>query len=363
MQTKFMIVDGTVQVVQLDEERILDTLPPKVYAMKFHPQKGFYLDSLKDQLELPSKIYGETKARVDKCIKTYRGRSDSTGILMTGDKGTGKTLLMSLLCNKVIRDLNLPVILIREGFEGDNFTSFIESLGECALVFDEFGKMYGANERHEGPLQKSLLSLMDGVDKVKRLLILTENNEIDINDFMLNRPSRIFYHFRYHKLEEASILGYCSDLKVGKKATSDIIELSRQCRIFSFDMLQSIVEEHLRFESPVKNVITDLNIDLREEYSPDIEILKVVIKATGHECEVYGSPIISEPDNYGYVKIQADGELVEADEDEEYYEFSISRDQIVYSAGDQTIYETAKYTVATKPVIKPVANYKEMLAY
>jgi len=212
MKTKFMLNGTTVSVININEDFLLDVLPPKVYIAKYNQLTGFYLEAVTDKLELPAKIYGTTPDRVTKCIETYKSRDTSTGILLTGDKGTGKTLLMSLLANRVVSELNLPVILIKDAFAGSPFVTFIETIGECALVFDEFGKMYAASDRHIGENevpQKALLSLMDGVDKTKRMFILTENSEVDINDFMLNRPSRIYYHFRYKKMEEASVVGYC----------------------------------------------------------------------------------------------------------------------------------------------------------
>ena len=222
MQTKFMINGSTINVFNMNEETALDYLPAKIYTLKYDDFSGFFLEITKDILELPEKIYGKTMERVNKCLQTYQERTASTGILLTGDKGTGKSLLMSLLANEAIDKLELPVILIKDAFNGTKFVSFIESLGECCLVFDEFGKMYVSDDRHTGDNevpQKALLSLMDGVDKTKRLIIMTENHEFDINEFMLNRPSRVYYHFRYRKLDEESIVGYCNDHDVDKKIT------------------------------------------------------------------------------------------------------------------------------------------------
>ena len=139
MQTKYMINGTTVSVINLNTETTLDYLPPKIYTVQFNPVQGFYLSIVKDQLAVPDKIYGIAHARVDKCIKTYSSRTASTGILLTGDKGTGKSLLMSLLANAAITELNLPVIMITEPFEGEAFTTFISDIGECCVVFDEFG--------------------------------------------------------------------------------------------------------------------------------------------------------------------------------------------------------------------------------
>ena len=367
MQTKFMISGSIVSIVQLNEDTALDFLPPKIYTVQYDQMVGFYLAITKDELELPPKIYGNTPNRVEKCISTYKQRNASTGILLTGDKGTGKTLLMSLLANKVISELNLPVILIKDAFAGSKFVSFIETIGECALVFDEFGKMYNSNDRHmnENDVpQTALLSLMDGVDKTKRLFVLTENSELDINEFMLNRPSRIYYHFKYKKLDESSITGYCEDNDVSKEIIKEIIELSRRTRIFSFDMLQAIVEEHLRFNSSIDELTLDLNIDTREEMNGMMEILKIIEKGTEEQREIFETPFIPKPNKYSYIRIKSKNvskNVSKNPNDEKYDEVCIDMSDLAYELNGKSVYETEEYTIITKDVPMSNTNYFRLL--
>lgn len=375
MQTKFMINGSTINVFNMNEETALDYLPAKIYTLKYDDFSGFFLEITKDILELPEKIYGKTMERVNKCLQTYQERTASTGILLTGDKGTGKSLLMSLLANEAIDKLELPVILIKDAFNGTKFVSFIESLGECCLVFDEFGKMYVSDDRHTGDNevpQKALLSLMDGVDKTKRLIIMTENHEFDINEFMLNRPSRVYYHFRYRKLDEESIVGYCNDHDVDKQITKEIVELSRRSAIFSFDMLQSIVEEHLRFNASIEDATTDLNIDLREELGSMLEIIKIIENATEEIKEVYDTIFIKKPGSYIDIKIKTDNTIPQGtnsgakrdedeDEDAKYNSFYLNASDLAYEHDGKLFYETKLYTVIAKEMSKKHINYMSLL--
>lgn len=370
MQTKYMISGSTVNIIKLNEDTALDVLPPRVYTVEFNTLAGFYLTVTKDELTLPEKIYGRTHERVEKCICTYKDRDTSTGVLLTGDKGTGKTLLMSLLANRVIDELNLPVILIKESFHGGQFNSFIEDIGECALVFDEFGKMYSNQSHQEDSVsQDSLLSLMDGVDKTKRLIILTENKEFDISTFMLNRPSRVYYHFRYSKLDEDSIIGYCKDHEVDSKIVNDIIDISRRSSIFSFDMLQSIVEEHLRFDCSIDEVVQDLNIDISQEFGSNIEILSVVRTTTKEQRVLYGSPVVVKPDrelNYTHIKLIPERGNRPSDSNEvamasndgyKYDDIYIKSKNLVYQADGQLVYQTDEYTITATIVPPTYTNY------
>jgi len=379
MKVKFILDGSIVHVFKMNEETTLDVLPPRIYTVRLDPLMGFYLEITKDRLEIPSKIYGTVEARVDKCIKTYMERSTSTGLLLTGDKGTGKSLLMSMLANAAIDTLDMPILLIKDAFTGTQFTSFIETIGECCLIFDEFGKMYTAtnHEHEEGRVsQSSLLSLMDGVDKTKRLIIMTENSEWDINEFILNRPSRVYYHFRYHKLDEKSINDYCEDFGVGSEVAIDIIDLSRRSRIFSFDMLQSIIEEHLRFNISVEEITRDLNIDVRENSGIKLEILKVIDNDTKEERKLVDSPFISKPNRYDYayikVKAKSDGNSknkisstrgiarameTDSESNENIDEFHIRESDLAFESKGKEVYETEKFTIITKIVSSAAADY------
>lgn len=366
MKTKFAMGGSSVQIFKLNQETVLNKLPAQIYSVAFHPMMGYSLNIVKKTLETPNKIYGKAIQRADKCINTYQNRSASTGILMTGDKGTGKTLQMAVLANKVLSDLDLPIIMITEPHSGAQFTKFIEDIGECCLIFDEFGKMYKATARGnieadaDAPQQSTLLSLMDGVDKTKRMIILTENSEYDVSDFMLNRPSRIFYHFKYKKLEEESILGYCKDKKVDKNITDDILELSRKSKLFSFDMLQSIVEEYLRFGSPIKEIITDLNIDISEADIDRKQVLKIINKETNEELPIYGTDIVEGIDEYGasvFYKYKSKNEKDKRESKEIY----IEGHQLVYKKQDQSIYETSHFTILTKDLTTKQQNYSMVL--
>ena len=374
MSSKYLLIGSTVRVVNLDAATALDRIPAKVYTVEYDPMQGFSLETIKSKLDIPAKIYGNAIKRAEKCITTYQDRTASMGILMTGDKGTGKTLLMALLSNMAIEQLDIPVILIKSPFSGGQFTSFIESLGECCLVFDEFGKMYGSKssnsggygiiggkieEENKSTSQQSLLSLMDGVDKIKRLTIMTENSVYDINEFILNRPSRVYYHFKYDKLNEDSVKGYCVDREVPEIISDEILQLSRRSRIFSFDMLQSIVEEYLRFRDPIKDIIQELNIDVKEDFFQQLQVLKVHSKDEEQEYKVIPRcKIITKPSNGAQVYITV-SDPESPNDSEENIDIPIGAVDIVYENNDQTIYEKWNYTIVTKNIMTKLTDYSK----
>lgn len=363
-----MLDGASVRIVKINEETALDKLPARIYSVEFAQLLGYYLSIVKDQFEVPAKIYGRTNKRAEKILYSYQDRDAATGVLLTGDKGTGKSLLMSLIANKAITELNLPVILIKNPYIGSDFTNFVENIGECVLIFDEFGKMYSNSKHSEGPTQNDLLSLMDGVDKTKRLSIFTENSDWDISEFMLGRPGRAYYHIRHKKLDEASITGYCEDHNVSSEIVDEIVDLSRRSRLFSFDMLQSIVEEHIRFGEHVEDIVDDLNIDTRQETVAMMEVLEVFDLATNEKRVIHDTPFVTKPTSNSWdceVKVKrnfTEAEIRHMEEEDEeleerYDEFYVRIKDLSYEKNGKSVYETDRYRVIAKDVPKVSTNY------
>lgn len=375
MKTKFIMGGNEVFVFGLNEETALDQLKPKVYTVS-HDIRGYFLTVTKDRLEVPKSVYGPTPRRVQKCIDTYNDRSSSTGILLTGDKGTGKSLFMSLLANAAMDELGIPVIIVKDGYSGQHFTSFIESLGECCLVFDEFAKVYsggkggqaiGGDERPTAG-QDSLLTLIDGIDKTKRMFIFTENRELDINEYVLNRPSRVYYHFRYKKLDEESILGYCADFDVSADFANELAELSRRARIFSFDMLQTIVEEHIRYGATIEESIADLNIEVHQADTSMVEIVKIMRKGTNETVELSdpSKRIIERPTRYTYISVKdanaSESEFVDLDDDNGVVSFHVNDSDLAYEHNTSLVYDTSAYVVVCNALPTSATDFWKLLA-
>lgn len=287
VNTKFSTNGSQVDVVSLNPDTIKDKLAPKVYSVRFSDQKGFYLEIVRDRFDIPAKIYGEHPGRVDKILNTYKERSKSTGIVLSGDKGTGKSLILELVCNRAI-DSGTPVVTVNQAFSGDSFLQFIDMLGDVVLVFDEFDKCYSSSvsdpyEDEPGSAnttpQESLLTLLEGLYSRKRLVLFSANDDYRINDFFKNRPGRIYYYMKFSKLSDSVVKEYCKDKNVPKNVIDDILDLRSVSRLFSFDILQALVEEYLRFKpAKLEAVLADLNVDLSFRY--DISIVKVLDKKT-----------------------------------------------------------------------------------
>lgn len=273
-----------VNVVSLNPEQTVEKLKPMVYSVGFNDMMGFFLNIQKEQFELPDVIFGNHRTRVNKVINTFNDRDSSTGVLLTGNKGSGKTMLTEMVSNQLLEQ-GLPIILINDEYAGDSFMDFVNSLGDCVMIFDEFAKVYDEK-------QDSLLSLLDGTLSGKRLVLFTENDTFRISRFMMNRPGRIFYHFSYDKLDEDAIREFCTYHDV-EEAVEDILYISRRVNDFSMDILQSIVEDYKRYGEKVEEIIKDLNVDWNDLDS-NIEVISIKTPDGTEFKEFEGSSMISE---------------------------------------------------------------------
>jgi len=276
--TRYFVKQGSnVHLVKMNPEVSSTTLTPKVYSVNFSEMAGFFLTELKDRYDLEGKIYGDTNRRSDKIVKTFSHGKSSLGVLLTGNKGSGKTMLTQVIANKIIDENRLPIITVSQPYKGDDFNRFINDIGECVVVFDEFGKMYDRDDD-----QDYLLTFMDGSMSQKRLILLTENDKYMISSYMMNRPGRILYHFEYSRLQSQVVRELCMDSGLAEETAEEIIQSTSTVNELNMDIVKAIIAEvKLHTDEQVAGIVDDMNIQnkaTREFY----KVIKLV-EADGTE--------------------------------------------------------------------------------
>ena len=257
---KFVEQDKNIYMPIYGEVAVLDELPAKVYTIKSNPMQGLYLEVYCDRFDInEEKLYGDAPKKIDKIIRTYNLSNRNTGVIMSGEKGLGKTLCSKMLCNKMI-DMYYPVILCDKPFGGvADFLHKIEQ--KCVVLFDEFEKHFNLRDRdgddNDKP-QEQFLSLFDGIDTGKKLFIVTCNNTYKLNDFFLNRPGRFHYHIEFKYPTSEEIKEYMEDNCVDTDEIESIIAFAKFCPL-NFDSLRAIAFE-IHNGYTFREAILDLNI-------------------------------------------------------------------------------------------------------
>lgn len=272
---------------------IQDRLPVGNYIVKERPMDGpLYLEGVDDFTPI-RKLYGTTTRDADRIIRTYQDRGISTGVLLNGEKGSGKTLLAKTLSIEAAK-MGIPTIIINAPWVGDKFNKFIQDIDqECIIMFDEFEKVYNSDQ------QEVILTLLDGVFPSKKLFILTCNDKWRIDSHMRNRPGRIFYMLDFKGLEDEFIREYCEDTLNDKSHIEKICQVAATFAQFNFDMLKALVEEMNRYNETPREALRMLNA--KPEFSGNSKF-KVEWRVNGRllnekDCEPNqweGNPLLAE---------------------------------------------------------------------
>jgi len=233
-------INGTYQIHPSVE--VIKKLSIKNYELDFDAKSGSVF--LKDTFgfNYPEKIYDINSGFREIVKKTFDNQNTNLGVLLSGNKGQGKSLNAKLLCKL----MNLPVIMINKKIPNNiDFISFLNKINCNYILFiDEFEKIFPQNynkdnEFHE---QSVFLNFMDGsvTSNYKKLFLLTVNE--DINEYMINRPSRIKFLVEYNQFSEDLFHVITDDLLIYKNFKEDLYSNISFVNL-NIDLLISIIEQ------------------------------------------------------------------------------------------------------------------------
>ena len=286
--TYFLKQGNTFRVSKKEALDIQEQLPAGNYVIKKNEMSGeLYLEGI-DRFEFKGKVYGDTVKRANRILFSFADRPSATGVMLTGEKGSGKTLLAKNL-SMTAAEKGIPTLVINTPLFGESFNKFIQDINQpVVVIFDEFEKVYDSDQ------QEHVLTLFDGVFPTKKLFVITCNDKWRINQHMRNRPGRIFYSIDFKGLDNEFIREYCEDTLNNKTHINAICQIATLFGEFNFDMLKALVEEMNRYNETPQEASRMLNTKI--EYSGRIDhTVSLKYKGVEIECPIEhwsGNPVM-----------------------------------------------------------------------
>lgn len=247
----FTRMGNTFRVAPKHSLDIQPTLPPGNYTIA-QDDHGMFL-VMTESFVSPPKIYGDVLKNTDRILRTFADRPHGTGVMLEGEKGSGKTLLAKNIAIEGAK-VGIPTIIVNAPWCGDGFNKFIQAIEQPTIIlFDEFEKIY------DDETQEKVLTLFDGVWPSKKLYIVTCNDKYKIDNHMHNRPGRMFYSISYSGLSLDFIREYAEDQLDNKSHVDKLCDLTSLFEEFNFDMLKALVEEMNRYKETPQEAMKLLN--------------------------------------------------------------------------------------------------------
>lgn len=263
-QLKYVYKDGLIAPIGVPvNNNFLDKLPKGVYNFTVkEKQNGLLLGfSPVDDFKIPENIVGQDK-HLTRVINTYNRLGKQMGVLLSGIGGAGKTVLAKRIAMECVNKGNMSVVVVNSETVGHLPMMMSMLKDDVVILLDEFEKMFDKVEK-----QNYLLTLLDGVMDHKHLFLFTCNDINKINPYMLHRPSRIRYHFKFdrvpkeiaHEIIERDYIPVDNNNVAVLKLLTDMIDC------LSYDMLFECIKECNLYpsENPME-LVSDLSLEISD---------------------------------------------------------------------------------------------------
>lgn len=237
-------------------------LPVGSYDVNFNKMTGFCLSKHPSLKVSEDKVYGNSEEKVKKILKSYAESTRNFGVLLSGQKGIGKSLFVRILAVEAEKH-GIPVLIVNSAIPG--LPNFISSINQdCVVVLDEFEKTFAETDGYSP--QEEILPLLDGIDGGHKLFIATCNELKNVNQYLLNRPGRFHYHFTIGTPTQEEIREYMTD-KVKAEYKNEIEKVvNLSCIVdLPYDCLRAIAFE-LNQGYSLQETMNDLNITQSKDY-------------------------------------------------------------------------------------------------
>lgn len=259
METKnFLKVGSKIAFKPIIEGLEYNLEPNKVYTIELDRYSDEITFVTAPDLVMPEKVY-ETEDNtkfIDKVINSFNKSKDgTTGVMLSGLKGSGKTITAKMIALKS----NLPIILIDKSFRPSFLVKLFNKLANtnACVMFDEVDKL---GEDYDDDY---LLRILDGANTCgKKLVLCTCNDADDINEYLKDRCSRIRYWREFDELSPSLIQKILEDRLNDKAEVGALTDyIVSNFGVISFDNIVSFVDEVNEYPTEsFEELFADMNL-------------------------------------------------------------------------------------------------------
>ncbi len=257
---------GTTYMVLGEDAKVIDKLPVATYRVNFSMNSGFSLDKVKDSFTIPNnqKVFGNRESKVEMIDKAFQASKNSVGLLLTGEKGIGKTLFARMVSTKMASHGIATVIVDGNSLgKASSLASYLDTLpSNIMIMFDEYEKVF------DNEMQSAMLGLFDGMSNSKRLYVVTANDTYKLSDYIKGRPGRFLFDIQFKFLSEDDVEEYVKYF-IPEISKGELNFARNLATIYSinYDILNALVRmKHIGYK--FSDSIESLNLGLNgSEYS------------------------------------------------------------------------------------------------
>ena len=231
----------------------------KVYDLEYNRMQGISYLKENGDLNMPKKLYKleEDNDFINRILSYFNSDNSgkTTGVLLAGTKGTGKTMLSK----RIALESNLPIIVVANDYPANKLVSFFKHFTTPVVVmFDEIEKNAYWWET------KDLLGFLDGVEATsKKLVLMTCNKTDQIDDNFFDRCSRVRYLKEYEANSNSMFVRYMAEDKGVKNIDEVVNFIIEHMEVKSFDNISAYLDEVVLFENtPLDKLAKDMNISI-----------------------------------------------------------------------------------------------------
>lgn len=256
---EFIKVGNEITVKPKLEGLAYELIKGKVYDLKYNRMEGKSYLVENGDLNMPKKLYklDEDNNFINRILTYFNSESSNqtTGVLLAGTKGTGKTILSK----RIALESNLPIIVVATDYPADKLSAFFKNFTTpVVIMFDEIEKNSYWWET------KDLLGFLDGVEATsKKLVLMTCNKTDEIDDNFFDRCSRVRYFKEYEANSNSVFVRYMAEDKGVKNIDEVVNFIIEHMEVKSFDNISAFLDEVVLFEDiPLDKLAKDMNLSL-----------------------------------------------------------------------------------------------------